>query len=255
VHRRQFLAAAAAGLLMPADKAFARGPLMVPDPLIRDRVASARGQFGFEKVELISGKFSKLPESDVRRIAWTVDDGASTDGVKDYLDFVEQYDLRMTFFINSVYPAWAKNKDQLQALVGAGRVQLANHTHSHHYLTKLSSEKIRSELTRCGNFIEDNFGVPAGPYLRPPYGRIDNRVMSIAQELGYSSVVMWSGSLGDTAMQRKQNILIQGKKWIQDGIILLDHFNSRTPENVFKQLATLLDERGLQTVTLDDVFY
>jgi len=254
VQRRQFLAAAAAGLLFPADKAFARGPLLVPDPLIRDRVASALGPFGFAKAELIKGKFSKLPESAVRRIAWTVDDGASTEGVKDYLDFIEQYDLRMTFFINSVYPAWTKNKEQLQALVSAGRIQLANHTHSHPYLTKLSSEKIRSELTRCGNFIEDNFGVPAGPYLRPPYGVIDKRVITIAKELGYSSVVMWSGSLGDNAMQRRQNISTLGRKWIQNRIILLDHCNSRTPENTFKELATLLDERRLQTVTLDDVF-
>jgi len=253
--RRQFLAATAAGFLLPGQKAFAQGPLIVPDPVIRERVASAIGPFGFEKVSLRPGKIARLPESDVRRIAWTVDDGSSAEGVRDYMDFVERYDLRMTFFITTVYPAWKKNRRQLQELVDAGRIQLANHTHTHPSLTRLSNDGIRAELKRCGNFIEDNFGVRAKPYFRPPYGRIDSRVIAVAKDMGYKAPMMWSGSLGDTALQRKQFILRLGNKWIQDGTILLDHFNTRTPRYVFRELARMLRQRKLQTVTLEDVFY
>lgn len=228
---------------------------MVPDSVIRERVASSLGPLGFQKTALEKGRRVRLPKSDVKRIAWTVDDGASTAGVRDYLNFVERFDLRMTFFITSAYPAWRKNKLQLQELVDAGRVQLANHTINHPSLNRMSSDGIRQQLSGCGKFIEDNFGVSAKPYYRPPYGRIDSRVIQVANDIGYTSPVMWSGSLGDSAAQRRQYILQMGNKWIQDGTILLDHFNDRTSRYVFRQLARTLRRRKLMTVTLDDVYY
>jgi peptidoglycan/xylan/chitin deacetylase (PgdA/CDA1 family) len=253
--RRQFLAASAAGFLFPEIAHASNSPLVVPDPVIRERVASPLGPLGFQKTALEEGRRVRLPKSDVKRIAWTVDDGSSTEGVRDYLDFVERFDLRMTFFINSVYPAWRKNQQQIQELVENGNLQLANHTHSHPSMTRLSSAGIRQELRKCHSFIEDNFGVSAKPYYRPPYGRIDARVIEVANDIGYTSPVMWSGSLGDSASQRKQYILQLGNKWIQDRTILLDHFNQRTPRYVFKELAKMLKRRELLTVTLDDVYY
>lgn len=256
--RREFLAASAAGFFFPesASKTLQNSsPVIVPDPVIRERVASERGPYGFDLEKLKPGKHINLPKSEIRRIAWTVDDGASVLGVRDYLDFMEQYELRMTFFINSVYPAWKKNRKQIQALVDTGQLQIANHTHSHPSMTRLSNNAIKSELRKCQNFVEDTFGVSAKPYFRPPYGRIDSRVIRVAKEIGYLSPMMWSGSLGDSAAQRKRSILQMGSKWIQDRTILLDHFNDRTPKYVFKQLAKLLKKRELMTVTLNDVYY
>lgn len=253
--RRQFLAASAAGFLFSEVAHASNSPLVVPDPVIRERVASPLGPLGFQKMALEKGRRVRLPKSDVKRIAWTVDDGASSDGVRDYLDFVERFDLRMTFFINSTYPAWKKNKLQLKELVDAGKIQLANHTENHPSLTRLSSDGIRQELRRCGRYIEDNFGVSAKPFYRPPYGRIDARVIQVANDIGYTSPVMWSGSLGDSSAQRRQYILQLGNKWIQERIILLDHCNARTPRYVFKELAKTLRRRELMTVTLDDVYY
>jgi peptidoglycan/xylan/chitin deacetylase (PgdA/CDA1 family) len=252
--RREFLAASAAGFFFPAAAHATGGPLIVPDPIIRERVASPMGPLGFQRTALKDGKRIRLPESEIKRIAWTVDDGASAAGVRDYLDFVERYDLRMTFFINSIYPAWKKNREQMKELVDAGRIQLANHTHSHPSMTRLSNTSIKQELRKCGSFIEDNFGVSAKPYYRPPYGRIDSRVIDVANEIGYTSPIMWSGSLGDTARQRRQSIIQLGSKYIQYGVLLLDHFNSRTPKPVFDELFKLLEQRKLRTVTLNDVF-
>jgi peptidoglycan/xylan/chitin deacetylase (PgdA/CDA1 family) len=251
--RREFLAASAAGFFLP-EPPRSQGPLVVPDPIIRDRVASALGPLGFEKVAYPKGKFAKLPECSVPRIAWTVDDGTSSASVREYLDFVERYELRMTFFITSAYPAWKKNRKQLQELVREGRVQLANHTHAHPSLTLLSSDAIQRELRVCGRFIEDTFDVSAKPYFRPPYGRIDSRVVAAAKDIGYKAAVMWSGSLGDSTSQRRRAILHMGNKWIRDGVILLDHVNDTTPKYVFKQLAKHLTKRKLMTVTLDDVY-
>ena len=168
---------------------------------------------------------------------------------------MQENNLRMTFFITSDYPGWISNRSQVQELVDSGNLQLANHTKLHPSLKGSTNSRIVEELTSCGKFIEDTFGVQARPYFRPPYGHIDSRVASVATELGYTSPILWSGSLGDSARQRKQSIIQLGDRYIQDGIILLDHFNARTPKPVFDELLRRLVDRKLRTVTLDDVFY
>jgi peptidoglycan/xylan/chitin deacetylase (PgdA/CDA1 family) len=253
--RREFLAATAAGFLSPSINQSAKPPILVPERAIDGVVKSQLGRFGFTKEQLPEGKIRTLPISNVKRIAWTVDDGASTEGIKDYLDFMQEHDLRMTFFITSQYPGWISNRVQVQELVDSGSLQLANHTHLHPSLRSVSNSRIVEELTRCGKFIEDTFGVEARPYFRPPYGNIDARVESVASELGYTSPIMWSGSLGDTARQRRQSMVQLGKKYLHDGNIVLDHFNARTPKPVFDELFKLLEQRKLQTVTLDDVYF
>jgi len=253
--RREFLAATAAGFFFPEINNSPKPPILVPERAIEGVVKNQLGRFGFAKQQLPEGKIRTLPITNVKRIAWTVDDGSSPEGIKDYLDFMQERDLRMTFFITSEYSGWVSNRVQVQELVDSGNLQLANHTHFHPSLRTLSNARITEELTRCGNFIEDTFGVEARPYFRPPYGNLDGRVASVASELGYTSPIMWSGSLGDTSRQRRQSMIQLGNKYLQDGNILLDHFNSRTPKPVFDELFQLLDQRKLQTVTLDDVFY
>ena len=252
--RREFLAAGAAGFFFPDINQSAKPPILVPERAIEGEVKNQLGRFGFARQQLPEGKILELPVSNVKRIAWTVDDGSSTEGIKDYLDFMQEHDLRMTFFITSEYPGWISNRVQVQELVDAGNLQLANHTHYHPSLKGCSNGQIAEELTRCGKFIEDTFGVQAKPYFRPPYGHIDARVESVASELGYTSPIMWRGTLGDSARQRRNSIVQLGDKYIRDGAILLDHFNARTPKPVFDELFKKLEQRKLVTVTLDDVY-
>jgi peptidoglycan/xylan/chitin deacetylase (PgdA/CDA1 family) len=253
--RREFLAATAAGLFFPNINESPKPPILVPERTIEGVVKNHLGRYGFARQQLPAGQIKTLPISNIKRFAWTVDDGSSPEGIKDYLDFMQEHDLRMTFFITSEYSGWTSNRNQVQELVDSGQLQLANHTHLHPSLRGSSNARITEELTRCGKFIEDTYGVQAKPYFRPPYGHIDARVASVASELGYTSPILWSGSLGDNARQRRQSIVQLGDKYIQDGVILLDHFNSRTPKPVFDQLLKLVTDRKLKTVTLDDVFY
>jgi len=253
--RREFLAASAAGFFFPDINQSAKPPILVPERAIDGEVKNQLGKFGFARQQLPEGRIATLPPSNVKRIAWTVDDGASTEGIKDYLDFMQEHDLRMTFFITSQYPGWISHKDQIQELIDAGNLQLANHTHSHPSLRESSDSQIVEQLTRCEKFIEDTYGIQAQPYFRPPYGHIDSRVESIARDLGYPSPIMWTGTLGDSASQRRKSIVQLGNKHLQNGNILLDHFNARTSKPVFDELLKQLKQRKLQTVTLDDVFF
>ncbi len=104
--RREFLAASAAGFFFPDVNQSAKPPILVPERAIDGEVKNQLGRFGFSREQLPEGKIATLPVSNVKRIAWTVDDGASTEGIEDYLDFMQEHDLRMTFFVTSQYPGW-----------------------------------------------------------------------------------------------------------------------------------------------------
>ena len=196
----------------------------------------------------------ELPESDVKRLAWTVDDGTSVESVKRYTRLVAENDLRLTFFIYSAMGSWLANKSEIQPLVNNGQIQLANHTAHHPALAGLSTKEIQKELMIAHNFIEKHFGVDVRPYYRPPYGSISSRVVNAAAEIGYTKPMLWSGSLGDASNISAPRILVHAKESFNDRSIVLAHANNLTSAKVFQPMLKLIEDRELNLVTLNDVY-
>ena len=196
----------------------------------------------------------ELPKSDVKQVAWTVDDGTSPESVKRYIRLVSENNLRLTFFIYSAMGSWLKNKSELQPLVDSGQIQLANHTAHHPALAGLSTKNIQRELMSAHNFIEKHFGVDVRPYYRPPYGSINQKVINAAADIGYTMPMLWSGSLGDASNIRASRIMVHARESFYDRSIVLAHANNLTSSTVFPSLLKLINSKGLQTVTLIDAF-
>ncbi|MBX3067049.1 MAG: polysaccharide deacetylase family protein [Cryobacterium sp.] len=187
-------------------------------------------------------------------MAWTVDDGASSEVVSAYAKFAKSSGIRLTFFMNGMYSSWADNAKQLRPLVESGQVQIGNHTFSHPWLTKESDSVIVSQLLKNAKTIKNLFGVDPAPYYRPPYGAIDFRVFSVAASVGYSAPIMWYGSLSDSGKITPEQVVDFAEKWFLPQHIVIGHANYPSVTKVFTQLLTLIIQRQLQTVTLNDVF-
>ena len=141
------------------------------------------------------GSISALPRSSTRRVAWTVDDGASSAALGRYVTMLEKNpSVKITFFVLSGAPGWSKYATRLKALQDSGQIQLANHTRTHRVLTKLSDAKIKEELNRCEAFCLAKYGKSTKPYFRPPYGEIDARVIRVAASIGFTKPMLWYGS-------------------------------------------------------------
>ncbi|WP_298251876.1 polysaccharide deacetylase family protein [uncultured Arthrobacter sp.] len=187
-------------------------------------------------------------------LAWTVDDGSDSEVVRRYIEFARTSGTRLTFFLNGSYPAWSEHAALLQPLVTSGQIQLGNHTWSHASLTSLSDAGIASELQRNHDFIVDTFGVDPRPYYRPPFGYRDGRTDAAAASLGYTSPVMWYGSLADSGPRTEQQIIDLATEWFLPAHIVIGHLNFPAVTRVFPRLRQLIEDRGLITVTLDDIF-
>ncbi|MEK6311925.1 MAG: hypothetical protein V4755_14590, partial [Curtobacterium sp.] len=65
------------------------------------------------KRPLPAGTVTGLPAG-TPGIAWTVDDGASSDVVGAYVRFARETGTRLTFFVNGVRPSWTEHADALR---------------------------------------------------------------------------------------------------------------------------------------------
>jgi len=195
-----------------------------------------------------------LPKSDTARFAWTVDDGCSHDAVKNYINFVADNDLRLTFFVYAGMSPWQTNQKILKPMVQSGQIQLANHTMRHPFLTKLTAKQVQKELMGCHNFIERNYGVDARPYFRPPYGDINTAVINAAADIGYTKPMLWSGTLADSGKVGSAKFMNLAHQAMRDRGIVLGHANNMVASNHFDQLLEIVNSRGLSTVTLTDAF-
>jgi peptidoglycan-N-acetylglucosamine deacetylase len=199
------------------------------------------------------GLLTRLPPLG-RRVAITVDDGVSTEVVASFIEFCRDTGTRLTFFVNGVNPSWTANAPALRPMVESGQIQLGNHTWSHPYLTRIGERDIADQITRNARFLGDTYGVDGTPYFRPPFGRHTVASDRIATDLGYRTITTWSEQVGDFTPLTERELVDGAAKAFQPGNIVLAHANLPTITRCYARLVDLIAERGLQTVTLDDVF-
>jgi peptidoglycan/xylan/chitin deacetylase (PgdA/CDA1 family) len=123
-----------------------------------------------------------------RRVALTFDDCGDATAWRSILSTLRAYDLRATFFC----PGTAvRDHVALARRVRADGDRLCNHSWSHSALTTLSAAAIDHQLRLARNVLYGLTGSRC-PYMRPPYGAYNRRVLEIAGQLGYRRAVLWS---------------------------------------------------------------
>ena len=187
-------------------------------------------------------------------LAWTIDDGTDPDVIAGYVEMAHLTGNRFTFFLNGNQKAWSIRADMLRPLVQTGQIQLANHTWSHRDLRALSTKGIQDELRWNEDFIQATYGVSGRPFFRPPYGYVNAHVRDAAAEIGYTASTLWYGSLADSGRLTPEQIRGFGDEWFTAGRIVIAHANYPPILSAMQHLIDLIAQRGLRTVTLNDVF-
>lgn len=238
VDRRTVLAAVAVGTIAAITRA--------PD-------ASATRLMPQVRVAPPAGVLTRLP-GDGNQLALTVDDGASSPVVAAFARFCRDTGTRLTFFVNGANKSWTDNAQAIMPMVESGQVQMANHTWSHPYLTKISLSAVRDQIQRNADFLRNTYGTDGTPFFRPPYGVHNFDTDRVAADLGYTTVTLWSGTVGDSLPETAANLVAYAGRSFAPQQIVLVHANLPTITQCYDQLESLITSRNLQTVTLNDVF-
>ena len=121
-------------------------------------------------------------------IALTFDDGPHGKNTPRLLDMLKARNIKATFFV--VGPNVIRYPAIMQRMVAEGH-EVANHTMTHGYLSRMSDAQIRSELDGCRDAIIAACGVTPR-LMRAPYGSLKNsQKIFIKETWGYPNIY-WS---------------------------------------------------------------
>jgi peptidoglycan-N-acetylglucosamine deacetylase len=184
-------------------------------------------------------------------IALTFDDGDCAVCVARIIRFLVKTGTHATIFPNGRYGAsWDPLAPAVRRLVAEGRLTVGNHTFLHHDALLESLAAFQSDLTQNELWIERNFRISARPFFRPPYGAYNSATLAVAGHLGYTKVIMWSGTVADSSVRTTGYILGAIRRWAKPGAIILLHGNHPATPLALPGIITILRQRGLQPVTL-----
>lgn len=97
-------------------------------------------------------------------------------------------------------------------------------------------------------------GMRGAPYFRPPYGKHDARVDQLAAGIGYSTPVLWYGTLSDSGEITPEQLVSFADQWILPEHIVIGHANFPAVTQCFDHIAELIVTRKIQPATLDDLY-
>jgi peptidoglycan/xylan/chitin deacetylase (PgdA/CDA1 family) len=189
------------------------------------------------------------------QVAITIDDGYCAECAQAYAALAQVTGIHITFNPNGCYgEIWTPLAETLKPLIEAGQVQIGNHTFNHWALTGLGDAQITAQLEQNEEWIQQTYGITARPWWRPPYGYHDARTDELAASIGYTNVLMWNGSYGDSTLLKPSVLLNLAREYFHPGVIMLGHANHPTVTRLFPQIAEILATRDLHPVTLDEMF-
>jgi peptidoglycan-N-acetylglucosamine deacetylase len=189
--------------------------------------------------------------ADLAEVALTFDDGPNPPYTPQVLTLLKLYGIHATFFCVGRHVA--AYPDLVRQEVANGHT-IGNHSWSHPFLTSLSPVRIRSELTTTGDIIQQVTG-KRPIFFRPPYGSINNLVLTQVNQLGLTTFIWSDDSLDWTAISPvaiTQLVL----STVTNGAIILMHDGGGNRSRTLAALPGIIEglqARHFRLVTLDQL--
>jgi len=199
-------------------------------------------------------------ESSVKRIidptkpmiALTFDDGPSH-VTEPILDTLEKHGSVATFYVvGNRITRNVKNREIVLRAFEAGN-EIANHSHTHKFFTRISDETIRSEIINANNAIESITGEPP-THMRPPYADMDRRVRNAIAAQGMP-IILWSVDPSDWLTRNADRTFDHVMENVKDKDIILLHDMWEPSGEAAIRLIPALIEKGFQLVTVSELMY
>ncbi|MFG3200476.1 polysaccharide deacetylase family protein [Streptomyces sp. NPDC048192] len=182
-----------------------------------------------------------------RRMTLTFDDGPDPEYTPHVLDTLAAYDVRAMFFLCG--ECVAGNRELVARMADDGHV-VGNHTWTHPLLTTLSRRRIRDEMKRTSDVIEDAYG-ERPQWFRAPYGAWNRTVFRLGAEMGMEPLA-WTVDTTDWMMPGVRTIVRRVEADAAPGAVVLSHDaggdRSQTVRALREWLPRLLDSGYRMTV-------
>lgn len=201
---------------------------------------------------LLTGRLVPIYRVEIPRkqIAISFDAMWGTDYTDELLRILAENNVKTTFFLGGY---WVEKYPEYVKKIDAAGHEIGNHTYSHPHLNSLSRAAIRQELERNHANIKALTG--KDPVLfRPPFGEYSNKVIEVAEELGYYTI-QWSIDSLDWKDVSADFIVNRILRRAQPGEIVLLHNNGTHTAAAVARLLPELKARGFDVVPVSQLIY
>ena len=187
-----------------------------------------------------------LPESGLKYVALTFDDGPRADTTSVLLDGLRERGASATFFlIGQQIPG---NEDLICRMAAEGH-QVGNHTYGHTRLQNARDDTIIEEIHKTEGLLTEVLG-PGEYWLRPPYGLVDKS----RSDLIKTPMIYWSVDPEDWKLLNADKVTACVLDRIQPGDIVLLHDFYPTSVEAALRIIDALQGEGYAFVTVAELF-
>lgn len=153
-----------------------------------------------------------------RTMVLSFDDGPDPRYTPHILDTLARYEVRAMFFVCGEMAAG--NQDLLARMADEGHV-IGNHTWTHPLLTRLRRARIRSEMERTSDVVEQVCG-ERPEWFRAPYGAWNRAAFQLGAELGMEPLA-WTVDTLDWTEPGTRTIVERVEDGAAPGVVVLSH--------------------------------
>ncbi|GGD75507.1 polysaccharide deacetylase family protein [Paenibacillus nasutitermitis] len=189
-----------------------------------------------------------------RKVALTFDDVPDPRFTPQILDILARYKVRATFFV--VGSRASKHPSMVKRIGREGHI-IGNHSYNHAVFSRISLPAFQQQVLQTDAILRPLAGY-SPRLIRPPYGEILPEQIVWMKRNGYIAV-NWDVDSSDWRGIDSNKVLLNIKKTLQPGSIVLQHAGGGTGQNLsgtieaLPRLIKLLRSKGYQIVTLPDL--
>ncbi|MGN0145284.1 MAG: polysaccharide deacetylase family protein [Clostridium sp.] len=178
---------------------------------------------------------------------------AEKENLGSILDILNKYNVKGTFFIMGGWVNYSQENIEKLKSINEGGHEIGNHSYKHPSFTKISFDKMKEELKKTDDIIEQYTG--RRPKLfRFPSGDYNKDSLNKVRSLGYTCI-QWDTDSVDWKEQGADIEYNKVMKKIKPGSIVLFHNNAKyTPENL-KRIIEELKKQGYTFKPVGEMIY
>ncbi len=180
-------------------------------------------------------------------VAFQVNVAWGNEYLPELLKILKKHDITTTFFLDG---SWTKKNPRLAKMIAEEGHEIGNHAYSHPDFQKLSSEKMREELTMTSNVIEAT--VKRTPkWFAPPSGSFNANTIKVARGLEMKTV-LWTVDTVDWKSPNPDEMANRVIQKAHPGAMILMHPTKSSAEGLDK-LIKGIEQKGLKISTVSDL--
>lgn len=182
----------------------------------------------------------------------TFDEGYENGYTAKILDVLREKQVPAAFFITGPYAK--KETELVKRMIDEGHI-VGNHTQNHPNMPKLATyDAISSELLELNKTVKELYNYDM-KYMRPPEGEYSKRVLAIARDVGFRTV-LWSFAYKDWDIKNqkgKEYAISEVTPYFHDGAILLLHAVSSDNADALAEIIDSARSKGYEFASLDNI--